>query len=76
MIRREMNKEGVVNLLVETIDNCMVISQSDLNAEQTVQLVQFLVDKLEQASGIEHDEILEDLKYNDSAEDNVKEIKE
>ena len=61
-------KEGKVNLLVETIEDCMVISKSNLNAEQTVQLIQFLVEKLEQASGISHDEILRDLQYNDSAE--------
>jgi hypothetical protein len=60
-------KEGKVNLLVETIENesgnSLVISKSSLNAEQAVRLIQFLVGEISKVSGIEHDEVLEDLKF-------------
>ena len=52
-----------VNLLIETKENSMLVTKSDLNPEQTVQLIQFLVDQLEKASGIDHNTVLEDLKY-------------
>ena len=56
-----------INLLVETKKNSMLITKSDLNAEQVVQLIQYLTEQLEKASGIDHDEILEDLMYNEEA---------
>lgn len=61
-------REGV-NLLVETEEGGdMVVSHSDLNAEQTIFLIQFLVEKFEVFSKIPHDMILEDLKYNEEGE--------
>jgi len=63
----EYMREGV-NLLVETEEDTMKIVHSDLNFEQTIYLIQFLVEKCEVYSGIHHDEILEDLKYNDEEE--------
>lgn len=58
----EFMREGV-NLLVETENDSMQITHMNLTPEQSVHLVQFLVEKLEGLSGIHHDEILEDLKY-------------
>lgn len=56
-------REGV-NLLVETEDGEMRINYADLDASQTIFLIQFLVEKFEDFSKIPHDEVLEDLKYN------------
>lgn len=42
---------------------------------ETVQIIQFLVEKLHDISGIDHDEILEDLKYNEVQEKTKKKKK-
>ncbi len=58
----EYMREGV-NLLVETQGDDMVVTHSNLNAEQTMYLISFLVERFEKVSGIDYNEILEDLKY-------------
>lgn len=63
----EYMREGV-NLLVETKDDEMVVSHSDLSVEQTIFLVSFLIEKFSDLSGIPYNEVLEDLKYKEEEE--------
>ncbi|MBD3841946.1 MAG: hypothetical protein IE909_08685 [Campylobacterales bacterium] len=51
-----------INLLVETIDDEMVVSHMDINPTDLLFLVTYLISKLSDLSGLDHNEILEDLK--------------
>ena len=54
-------REGV-NLVVETEGDTMKVVHSDLNMEQSWELVVFLLDRMSKYSGIEYNTICEDLK--------------